>query len=348
MQYVDETKYVQSVLSGSPAALSYQHAARSGSLAAWQTDLRDQIRRISGLADIQSARADFPLECREVSNETREGYSLEKRFLSSEPGMEIPFYLLLPEAASSTHPLPLVLTPHGHGRRGKEVYVGNYSSSEEREHSESGDRDIALQAVQAGYAVIAPDVRGFWEMARREEIESGQSNSCDELQRRALMLGRSLIGERVYDMGRLMDYAATRPEIDSSRIAITGNSGGGTVSLFTAALDERVQVAVPGSYFCSFEASILSVHHCMCNVVPGIARYAEMSDVAGLVAPRPVLFVNGRDDPLFPFAATQYAFSEVQRIYQDAGAPDRCRLYAGDGGHRYYKDDVWPFLAEFL
>lgn len=348
MQYVNETQYVQSVLSGTPPVLSYERAIPSMSFKAWQEALRERIRLISGLADLQSEHGGDPLDCREVSSEVREGFRLEKRFLSSEPGMEIPFYLLLPETASPSHPVPLVLTPHGHGRRGKEVYTGNYESEAEREHAESGDRDIALQAVRAGYAVIAPDVRGFWEMARSEDIEAGQSNSCEELQRRSLMLGRSLIGERVYDMGRLMDYAATRPEIDSSRIAITGNSGGGTVSLFTAALDERVRVAVPGSYFCSFEASILSVHHCMCNVVPGIVRYAEMSDIAGLIAPRPVLFVNGRDDAIFPFEATQAAFERVQRIYRDAGAEHRCRLYAGSGGHRYYKEDAWPFMEEFL
>ncbi len=348
MQYVNVKQYVQAVLSQTPPVLSYQRAGKRTPLAEWQIRVRERIRQVSGLDDIQAAQRGDPIECRDASREVRDGYSLEKHYLRAEPGMEIPFYLLLPESASSTSPVPLVLTPHGHGRRGKEVYVGNYENDEEREHSESGDRDIALQAVEAGYAVIAPDVRGFWEMARQEEMAAGKGSSCDELQRRSLMLGRSLIGERVFDMGRLMDYAATRPEIDSTRIAITGNSGGGTVSLFTAALDERISVAVPGSYFCSFEASILSVHHCMCNIVPGIARLVEMSDIAGLIAPRPVLFVNGIEDRIFPFAATQNAFSELQRVYRDAGVPDRCRLYAGDGGHRYYKDEVWSFLAEFL
>jgi hypothetical protein len=58
--------------------------------------------------------------------------------------------------------------------------------------------------------------------------------------------------------------------------------------------------------------------------------------------------VNGVDEPLFPFEATQAAFERVQRVYRDAGAEQRCRLYAGSGGHRYYKQDVWPFMEEFL
>lgn len=348
MQYADETTYVRSILAESPPELSYDRSVPGMSLPDWQQKVHERVRVISGLADIVEMRGGDALECRFAFREQRDGYQIEKRFLSSEPGMEIPFYLLLPDGATPQNPVPLVLTPHGHGRRGKEVYVGNYESEEEKEHAESGERDIALQAVRAGYAAIAMDVRGFWEMARRDEIDAGQKNSCEELQRRALMLGRSLIGERVYDIGRLIDYATTRPEIESSRIAITGNSGGGTVSLFAAALDSRIQVAVPGSYFCSFEASILSVHHCMCNVIPGISRCVEMSDIAGLVAPRPILFVNGVEDPLFPFDATRTAFANVRRIYTDAGVEERCRLYAGPGGHRYYSHDVWPFLKEFL
>jgi len=168
-----------------------------------------------------------------------------------------------------------VLTPHGHGRRGKEVYVGNFEDEDEQQRALEGDRDIAVQAVTAGYATIAPDVRGFWEMARAEELVDKKNNSCAELQKRALMFGRTLIGERVHDMGRLIDYAATRPELDTSRVVITGNSGGGTVSLFATACDERISVAVPGSYFCTFVASIVSVYHCPCNIVPGIMGLAR-------------------------------------------------------------------------
>src|SRR5690606_25437793 len=119
---------------------------------------------------------------------------------------------------------------------------------------------------------IAMDVRGFWEMARDEEFSQGRTCSCDELQKRAFMFGRTLIGERVHDMGRLIDYAATRPEIDTSRIAITGNSGGGTVSFFTASLDERISVCVPSSYYCTFQGSIMNVPHCHCNFIPGMMK----------------------------------------------------------------------------
>jgi dienelactone hydrolase len=292
---------------------------------------------------IRKKTLSLELEPRLEFREERDSFILEKRLIRTEPGIDIPFYLLLPKQAKGL--LPLVLTPHGHGRRGKETYTGHYDSEVKRRHGAEGEMDIALQAVAEGYAVIAPDVRGFWEMSLEDDLKAGLS-SCHTLQRRALMFGRTLIGERVHDMGRLIDYAVTRPEIDASRIAITGNSGGGTVSLFTAALDDRIRVAVPSCYFCTFEDSVIRIHHCLCNIVPGVMNLGEMYDVAGLIAPKPVLMVAGALDDIFPLGGTQKAFGHLQRIYEANGVAGRCELYIGEGGHRYYKARVWSFIRE--
>lgn len=315
----------------------------------WQRRFRSRLWDVSGLRDIDRANAELPLHPETVEVRQFPGYVREKGYVQSEPGIRIPFYLLLPKDRNG--PYPLVLAVHGHGRRGKEVYVGNFENDEEREDSLAGERDIALQAVAEGYAAIAMDVRGFWEMARPEEVEVKKNNSCAELQKHAMMYGRTLIGERVHDMRRLIEYAKTRPEIDTSRIVITGNSGGGQVSLFTAALDERISVCVPGSFFSTFQGSLLeqSIWHCMCNFIPGMLRLGEMYDVAGLIAPRPLLCVNGERDSIFPIDSAKEAIGHVQRIYAAMGAPaERCQLFVGDGGHRYYKEPVWPFIAHYI
>ena len=326
----------------------YRKPLHSGDWDGWRQTFRQRLSDLTGLTHIRKHNEGLPLNPRTVEKVQFPGYTREKMYITSEPEIEIPFYLLLPE--SGAKPYPLVLTPHGHGRRGKEVYVGNYETDKEREEALAGDRDIALQAVSEGYAVIAMDVRGFWEMSMKEDFEKGKVSSCDELQKRAYMFGRTLIGERVYDMGRLIDFASSHPDIDTSRIAITGNSGGGTVSLFTAALDERITACVPGSYFCTFRGSIINVPHCLCNHIPGMMSLGEMYDVAGLIAPRPVLFVNGILDKIFPIEHTREAFAHVQRIYEAVDRPgsNRCELYEGNGGHRYYKERVWPFLREHL
>ncbi|MBN1875829.1 MAG: acetylxylan esterase [Anaerolineae bacterium] len=310
---------------------------------AWQRVFRPRLRQMLGL-DTMAIRGTCDLCPFQVGEETLEDHIREEWLVQTEPGFEVPFYLLRPKTV--TQPRPLVITPHGHGKAGKRTYVGMWDTEAERDSIVEGERDIARQAVREGYIAIAPDMRAFADMRRQQEKEEDATSSCRILQMRALLFGRTLIGERVWDIGRFIDYAATRPEVDISRIAITGNSGGGTVALFAAACDTRITVAVPSSYFCTFEASIGSIRHCECNYVPGIMTMAEMYDVAGLIAPRPFLAVSGRDDPIFPYTATAFAFERLHHIYKIAGVPDRCQLSVGEGGHRYYKADVWPFIEK--
>ena len=193
---------------------------------------------------------------------------------------------------------------------------------------------------------------GFGE--RRELVqEQVSTHGCHDAAMHALMLGRTLIGERVFDVDRGLDYLATRDDVAKSRngvsrIGIMGNSGGGTISLFSAALLPRIKFAMPSCYFCTFRDSLMSIYHCADNYVPGLLQYAEMADVMGLFAPRPVVLVCGADDPIFPVEATRRAFLNLQNIYRAAEAPDRCHLIVGQGGHRFYADDAWPVMLDEL
>ena len=160
----------------------------------------------------------------------------------------------------------------------------------------------------------------------------------------ALMLGRTLIGERVFDVDRGLDYLATRDDVDWSRVGVMGQSGGGTVSMFAAALLPRVRFAMPSCSFCTFRDSIMSIYHCADNYVPGLLRYAEMADVMGLFAPKPVVLVAGERDDIFPIQATRRAFADLEAIYEAAGAAGRCHLVVGSGGHRFYAEEAWPVM----
>ena len=123
-----------------------------------------------------------------------------------------------------------------------------------------------------------------------------------------------------------------------------GNSGGGTITLFSAALLSRVAFAMPSCYFCTFRDSIMSIYHCMDNYIPGLLKYAEMADVMGLFAPKPLVIVAGAKDDIFPIAATRKAFRDLRRIYAACGAGERCHLVVGNGGHRFYQEEAWPVL----
>jgi hypothetical protein len=125
-----------------------------------------------------------------------------------------------------------------------------------------------------------------------------------------------------------------------------GNSGGGTITYFAACLDERIGIAMPSCYVCTFRDSIGMIDHCECNYLPGILQFFEMGDLACLIAPRPLVIVAGREDPIFPFDGVEETFDTIQRIYAAAGAPDRCKMVVGPEGHRFYAGLAWPSFRE--
>ena len=111
--------------------------------------------------------------------------------------------------------------------------------------------------------------------------------TCHHVAGLAFHLGGSVVGLRTHDAARLLDFLSTRTDIDFSRIGAMGISGGGMHTLFSTCLDQRIRACVISGYYSSFRASILGMHHCTCNYVPGLWRFGEMHDLIGLVAPPP-------------------------------------------------------------
>ncbi|HPD30144.1 MAG TPA: alpha/beta hydrolase family protein [Phycisphaerae bacterium] len=320
-----------------------RHAFRAHTLdefRQWQSSFRQRLRELLGIAAMER-EVPFEHRAEQVERVAKDGYTQEKWYLWTEPGVPLPIWVLIPEKPAAG-PHPLVLTPHGHNV--PEIYLGVADGDADRKSIAEGQRDIAVQAVREGYLCIHPTARGFGETMRPEDRKSRKVHSCRTGLMHAILFGRTMIGYRVWDISRIIDWATRRFEIDSRRIAITGNSGGGTTSLFAPACDQRISVAVPSCYFCTFEASIGSIHHCECNYVPGLLREGEMYDVAGLIAPRWFRAIAGKDDAIFPIAAVHEAFHRLRNIYRVAQAEDHCSLYVGDGPHRYYSDGAWPFI----
>src|SRR5437016_11038532 len=127
-------------------------------------------------------------------------------------------------------------------------------------------------------------------------------------------------GWRVYDVMRTIDYIETRKDLDARRVGCMGISGGRTCTLFSTALEPRIQVAMVSGYLNTFRDCILSLAHCMDNYVPGILNWAEMYDVAGLIAPRPLFAESGTRDPIFPIEASKESFARVKKVYGVFGA----------------------------
>ncbi|GIP32669.1 S9 family peptidase [Paenibacillus sp. J2TS4] len=174
MIFINDKKMTERLLKETERVFSFDNIGNYRDLSEWQEQFRRQLGIQLGLDSIRQHSKNTELNPRIIGVDKRPDYVLEKGYIRSEPGVEIPFFFLLP-GDGQNGPYPLALTPHGHNRRGKEVYVGNYENEEEAEEAMKGERNIAVQAVAAGYAVLAPDVRGFWEMGREEEYQQGKT-----------------------------------------------------------------------------------------------------------------------------------------------------------------------------
>jgi dipeptidyl aminopeptidase/acylaminoacyl peptidase len=160
-------------------------------------------------------------------------------------------------------------------------------------------------------------------------------------------VGRTLLGERICDGMAVIDYLRNCGQ-PAEKIGVTGNSGGGTTALWLAALDERIDVCVPGSYLCSFQESIYAVPHCDCNYVPGLLNLMEMGDLAAMIAPRPFCAIHGERDPIFPVTGTRKAFATVRAAYQLLNQPDHCHLLVHGGGHAFRIGPAVDWFARYL
>lgn len=340
----DAATHFQNLYDTVPRAYEFRATSPEG-VSAWQAVFRPKLREVLGLDSMDSDLAGYVPRAEQREEVELDDHIRESWYLWVEPTVPLPFYLLRPKTVPGR--VPLILAPHGHNH--PHLYAGIANTETEETEMLAGERDIGRQAaVEEGYIAIAPTTRAFGETRTDADKQENRTHSCRHQLVHSLLVGRTPIGERVWDMSRLIDWATEHLPVDPQRIAITGNSGGGTVSLFAAACETRIAVAVPSCYFCTFVGSIGTIRHCECNYVPGVMRLGEMYDVAGLIAPRPFCAIAGRTDGIFPIDHVEFAYARLKAIYGVAGVPDRCELFIGEGGHRYYKAGAWPFVRRFF
>jgi len=120
------------------------------------------------------------------------------------------------------------------------------------------------------------------------------------------------------------------------------------MTLYLAALDERIRVAVISGFLNTFRQTFFDREHCNCGYVPGILKYAEMGDIAALIAPRPLLVEAGKRDTGFPVSGALEGYGLARRAYTFLGADERCDLDVFDGGHAFGGRKALPWMARWL
>jgi dienelactone hydrolase len=337
----DPLPYALRLVDAAPRRLRFS-ARNSGQAQAWQRQLRTKLVELLG--GFPAKRA--PL--RPVTLETRDypRYRREKVVFDSRDGSSVLAYILMPKEARS--PVPAVICVPGHGR-GVDDIVGIDDKGRDRTDKDGYQHDFAIQIAEAGLAAIAIEPMAFG--CRRDPVTAKRGlgrSACQPLAGTALLLGETMIGWRVYDVMRTIDFIATRPELDASRVGCVGISGGGTCTLFSAALEPRIRAAFVSGYLNTFRDSVGSISHCIDNYVPGILNWAEMYDIAGLIAPRPLFVESGERDDIFPIKASVDSFQKVSAIYKVFGASDRVEQEVFAEAHSFWGKKGIPFLARHL
>jgi dienelactone hydrolase len=348
----DPVAYTRERYAAAPRRLRFQARTRAQA-DEWQKALRAKVTELVGLPSDLSRRSGGGAEVARqalspVTLEKRAfpAYTREKIVFDSRPGVSVLAYLLIPQKASA--PAATVICIPGHGR-GVDDIVGIDEQGRDRTDKAGYQHDFALQVVEAGLAAVAIEPMAFG--CRRDPINARQGlarKACEPAAGGALLLGETMVGWRVWDVVRTVDYIATRPELDASRVGCMGISGGGTATLFAAALEPRIRAAMVSGYLNTFRDSVGSLAHCIDNYVPGILNWAEMYDVAGLIAPRPLFVESGEKDNIFPIAASVESFKQVREIYGVFQATDRIEQEVFPDEHSFWGKRGIPFLARHL
>lgn len=204
-----------------------------------------------------------------------------------------------------------------------------------------GDRDFAIGCMKRGIAAICLEQRA---MGVHSENVNQEPGCLWPSGLNTLLHGRTMVGDRVFDVDRVIDYMAERGDFDMTHVGVMGNSGGGTTSIYAGATLTRLTHVMPSCAFSTYQASIMSIRHCICNYIPGLLELGEVADILSLTAPRNLVLVCGRFDPIFPLADAQKEFERLHAFYEEQGAGGKCHMVIGEGDHRFYADDAWKVM----
>jgi len=325
-------------------------AQTAAELTAWRTELRARLRALTGIDTMRSC----PLDPQVDEPEACDGYTRTRVVIAVEPNVRMPLYALAPADLQPGERRPAVLAPHGHGSAGKAAVAGHADIPEVAQTIAKHNYAYGVQLVRAGFVVLCPDARGFGERRERVTLDDGDllGGSCRVLNNMALPLGQTVTGMWVWDLMRLIDYAATRADCDIQRLGCAGLSGGGLQTLWLTALDARVRCAVVSGYFYGYKDALLRLsQNCSCNYVPGLWQLADMGDLGALIAPRPLLVETGRDDELNGERGIMNVIEQLaitRRAYALLGVDDHLAHSVFAGAHRWDGADALPWLARWL
>ncbi len=290
----------------------------------------EEVRVLQGQVQARLARSfgpfpeRTPLNARISGSLTRPEYTIEKVIFESRPDFPVTANLYIPRRGAA--PFPCVLGTCGHSMIGK---------------AEPAYQAFAQQLARQGWVVLLYDPisqgeRGQYPLPEGVRHPVGCCQEHNMMGNQMRLIGDFLGTWRVWDGIRALDYLLSRPETDPERVGVTGNSGGGTLSTYLNAFDDRFTMAAPSCFVTTYLRNLENELPADSEQIPpDILRLGlDMADFFVARAPRPTLLLGQRND-FFDCRGLRETFEELRRLYAVLGHEDRVRLFIGPGNHGY-------------
>lgn len=345
--------------------------ARFNDAGKWRSGARAAV-----LSALGPAPARVDPKAKTVARFEARGLVFEKILFSTAPGVRVPGYVL--RRADLRTPAPAIVDLHSHGGMflfGKEKVIdsgSNHAAMTEYHAVNYGGRPTATELARRGYVVITIDAFPFGERRYvapedlpaawdREKLRLEDVRRLNEkcrakestIVKTLAYAGLTWPGVAAWDDMRTVDYLCTRPDVDAKRIGCVGVSFGGWRSLFLGALDDRIRACCIAGFLSTVRPMMRSHMdtHSFVHFVPGLHRYMDLPDVAGLRAGRPLMVLQCLGDALFPPEGMQAAVAKLNATYEKARAKDLFAARFYDGSHRFdvpMQEDAFAWLDRWL
>jgi len=309
----------------------------------WKSQAMEKLLELLG---------DFPKKVplnAEVEYSVEDGDLIRERVVfDSEAFMSVPCQVLRPKHMKADGTNAAILCSHGHGRYGKDPVSGLVTGEGVQQDINQMNYNYGEQMARAGFVTISPDLRIFGERSDGFDPFPGR-DKCNVNFVKGALLGLWTLTLNIWDMKCCIDYLETRAEVNPNRIGMMGLSQGGTMTTFTTAVEPRIKAADIIDYVNPWrEFGIKRANFCGSQIVPSIYHYFDTDDIAGLIAPRPLLLEMGIYDDCFYLQDLMKGYEGVKRIYEAAGVSELLWTDIHQGPHAFGGNQAFAFFKKFL
>ncbi len=314
-----------------------------------------------------------------LGEEQRDGYKAQKIAFNINAYSRITAYLLIPDGGAGRFPAVVALHDHGaHLFIGKEKMIRPFFIASEEQDADgkiSEKKKAANQEVlddadawvnqlyegqyvgdylaKHGYVVLSIDAPMWGERGRKEGVDR---NKYDLIAGNMMMLGRDLSAFMTYDDIASTDFLASLPMVDANRIGCAGCSMGAYRSWMLSALSDRIKLGASVCWMITTDAQLTrrygrKENGGFANCIPGLRQYLDYPHIASLACPKPMLFINGSKDHLFPVPGVEDAFRQMHEVWRGQKADERLDTEIWDIPHSCgikAQAKILEFLDQYL